>query len=114
MDYRTHIYYSVREAGAAMSDSIPACVCSIHPKGEDRSKYMFVAECTSQFVVFCCRRCSEISHEAVIQVRTLRSARDKARYEVAQQRRQMDPRLLRMLEQRKRGRVRYKEASDNV
>ena len=72
---------------------------------------MFIAECDSDKVVFCCKRCSEITHTAVIQVRTLARARDKARYEVAQQRRQMDPRLVKMLEQRKRGRVRYKEAS---
>ena len=94
-----------------MSNTIPPCVCSAHPRGEDRTKYMFIAECTADHVVFCCKRCSEIMHEAVIQVRTLARARDKARYEVAQQRRQMDPRLVEMLNARKRGRVRYKEAS---
>jgi len=93
-----------------MSDStIPACVCTAHPRGEDRSKYMFVAECTSEMVVFCCRRCSEIMHEAVIQVRTLGNTKERARWMAQQQRRQMDPRLRQMLMARKRGGVRVKE-----
>ena len=93
-----------------MSDrDIPACQCTAHPKGDDRRRYMFIAECTSDRVVFCCRRCSEIMHEAVIQVRTLGSTRDRARYEAQQQRKQMDPRLLKMLLARKRGGVRVRE-----
>jgi hypothetical protein len=90
-----------------MTKSIPPCACAGHPRGEDRTKYMFVAECTNQFVVFCCKRCSEIIHEAVIQVVMLKHARDKAKYEIEQQRRQMDPRLVKMLNARKRGRVRF-------
>src|SRR5580704_7857505 len=92
-----------------MSDSIPACVCTAHPRGDDRSKYMFVAECTSEMVVFCCRRCSEIMHEAVIQVRTLGNTKERARWMAQQQRKQMTPELQRMLMARKRGGVRVRE-----
>jgi hypothetical protein len=87
----------------------PPCACSIHPGGEDRRKYMFVAECSQDYVVFCCKRCSEIAREAVIQVRALKHARDKAQYEIEQQRRQLPPELLRMLLTRKRGGVRVRE-----
>ena len=90
-------------------NKIPACVCTAHPPGEDRRKWMIVAECTSEFVTFCCKRCSEITHTAVVQVRTIGRGREKARYEIEQQRRQMDPRLRAMLERRKRGGVSIKE-----
>ena len=92
------------------TNDIPACACTAHPRGEDKRKYMHAVEETPNYVVWCCRRCTEITHTAVIQVRTLKRGRDEARHRIAEQRRQMDPRLLRMLEQRKRGRVRYKEA----
>jgi len=67
---------------------------------------MFVAECTSDVVVFCCKRCSEIMHEAVIQVRTLGPTRDRAKYEAALAHRQLSPELQRMLATRKRGGMR--------
>lgn len=86
----------------------PACVCSLHPPHEDRRKYMFVAEC-SDVVVFCCRRCSEIARDAVIQVRTLKHARDKAKWKVEQQRRHLPPELLKMLISRQRGRVKVND-----
>jgi hypothetical protein len=92
------------------SNDIPACACTAHPHGEDKRKYMHAVEETPNYVVWCCRRCTEITHTAVIQVRTLKRGREQAQHAIAQQRRQMDPRLVRMLEQRKRGRVRYKEA----
>ena len=93
-------------------DDYPPCVCSIHPRGEDRRKYMFVAECSADAVVFCCKRCSEMAREAVIQVRTLKHARDKAKYEIEQQRRYLPPELLKMLMARRRGRVRVREESN--
>ena len=90
-------------------DKIPACVCTAHPPGTDRRRWMVVAECTPEMVVFACRRCSEITHTAVIQVRTLGSTRDRARYLAAQDRRQMPPGLRRMLAARKRGGMRVQE-----
>ena len=92
--------------------SIPACVCTAHPSGEDRSKHMYVAECTSEFVTFCCKRCTEITHTAVVQVRTLKNAREKAQYEVQQRRKTMDPKLLKMLHARTKGRVNYRREED--
>ena len=84
-------------------DEMPACVCTAHPTGDDRRKYMVVAEETRDRVVFCCRRCSEITGTAVIQVRTLAHARDRAYRAIREQRRDFDPRLMRMLNARKRG-----------
>lgn len=95
------------------SDSIPSCVCTAHPAGDDRKKYMVVAEETRDHVVFCCRRCSEITGTAVIQVRTLKHGKDAARYRVAEQRREITPKLRAMLEARKRGRVKYEEAEND-
>lgn len=94
-------------------DQMPACVCTAHPSGDDRRKYMVVAEETRDRVVFCCRRCSEITGTAVIQVRTLKYAREAARHAVSQQRRDLDPRLMRMLNARKRAglTVRHPEES---
>lgn len=85
------------------SDDIPACACSAHPRGDDLRKYMVAVEETPDHVVWCCRRCTEIAHTPVIQVRTLRRGREKAQHAIAEQRRAMDPRLLRMLMARKRG-----------
>jgi hypothetical protein len=93
-------------------DRIPSCVCTAHPKGEDRLKYMFVAECTNEFVTFCCKRCSEITHTAVVQVRTLKYAREKGAYEVAQKRKGMSPELLKLLHARTKGRIRMHEMED--
>ena len=93
-------------------DEIPACVCSAHPAGDDKKKYMVVAEETRDHVVFACRRCSEITGTAVIQVRTLAYAREKARYEIREQRRDLDPKLMRMLNARKRGGLRLEEKYD--
>jgi hypothetical protein len=93
------------------SDKIPECACTAHPRGEDKRKYMVAVEETQFHVVWCCKRCTEITHTAVIQVRTLAKGKARAQHAIAEQRRQMDPRLLRMLNARKRGRVRYKEAS---
>lgn len=90
-------------------DEMPACVCTAHPKGDDRKKYMVAVEETQDQVVFCCRRCTEITHTAVIQVRTLKRARDKARYEVSQQRKGLDPKLIAMLNARKRGGLKLRE-----
>jgi len=70
---------------------------------------MVAVEETKDHVVFCCRRCTEITHVAVIQVRTLKYGKEKAAYQVAQQRKNMDPKLLEMLMSRKRGAVRYRE-----
>jgi hypothetical protein len=95
-------------------DKIPACVCTAHPKGEDRLKYMFVAECTNEFVTFCCKRCSEITHTAVVQVRTLKYAREKAAYEVAKKREGLDPKLIAMLNARTRGRVKYQPKEEHA
>ncbi len=92
-------------------DDMPACVSTAHPSGDDRKKYMVVAEETPDMVVFCCRRCTEITHTAVIQVRTLGATRDRARYLSQQERRQMSPNLLRMLQARKRGGVRVEKES---
>ena len=50
---------------------MPPCVCTAHPSGTNRREWMFVAEENTEFVVFCCRRCSEITRTPVIQVRTL-------------------------------------------
>jgi hypothetical protein len=89
--------------------SIPACACTAHPSGDDRKKYMVAVEETQDQVVWCCRRCTEITHTAVIQVRTLKRAREKARHEIAEQRRTMDPRLIQMLNRRKRGGLQLRE-----
>jgi hypothetical protein len=91
-------------------DDIPECACSAHPSGDDKKKYMVVAEETNTMIVWCCRRCTEITHTAVIQVRTLRRGREMAQHAIAEQRRAMDPRLLRLLMERKRGRIRYRDA----
>jgi hypothetical protein len=94
-------------------DETPACVCTAHPVGEDRRKWMVIAECTSEFVVFCCRRCSEITKVAVIQVQTFGNLRKKAVYEARMQRQRMDPELLKMIVARRRGRVKYRREDDN-
>lgn len=91
---------------------IPACVCSAHPPGDDRKKFMVAVEEDSDKVVWCCRRCTEITHVAVIQVRTLPRGIARARYVTDEQRRHMDPRLLRMLMARKRGGVRVREMEE--
>ena len=93
-------------------DQMPRCVCTAHPP-EDSSgrQWMRVAEERSDFVVFQCVRCTEITRTPVIQVRTL-SLRDQAQYATHQSRRQMDPRLLQMIEQRKRGRMRYRKEEE--
>ena len=93
-------------------DKIPACVCTAHPPGDDRRKYMRVAECNSEFVTFCCQRCTEITGVATVQVRTLKYARERAAYIVRQQRQSLDPRVMRMLAARKRGGATIKEAHD--
>ncbi len=90
-------------------DKTPACRCVGHPDGYDKKKYMRAVEETADHVVWCCTLCTELEHTAVIQVVTLPRGKAKARYEIAQQRRSMDPRLLRMLHQRKRGGVRVSE-----
>ena len=89
-------------------DEMPSCACNAHPAGEDKKKYMYVAECTRDFVVLCCKRCTEITRTPVIQVRTFGQLREKAVWEARQQRQRMDPELLRMIHERRRGRVRYK------
>jgi hypothetical protein len=93
-------------------DEMPACRCTAHPAGDDRKKYMVIAECTSDFVVFCCKRCSEITKVAVIQVQTFGNLKKKAQYEAMQKRQRMDPELLRMIMARRRGRVRYRREDD--
>jgi len=93
-------------------DDIPSCVCTAHPKGDDLKKYMVVVEETPEHVVWCCQRCTEISHVSTIQVRTLKRGREKAAHAVAERRRTMDPRLLRMLHARKRGGMTIREMED--
>lgn len=61
-------------------DDIPACVCDAHPAGDDKRKYMVVAEENAERVVFCCRRCTEITGTPVIQVRTTPRGRERASY----------------------------------
>jgi len=95
------------------NDDIPACACSAHPRGDDRKRYMVAVEEDSEKVVWCCRRCTEITHVAVIQVRTLPRGVARARHVVDEQRRHMDPPLLRLLMARKRGRVRLPEGGPN-
>jgi hypothetical protein len=90
-------------------DDIPACACSAHPRGDDKKKYMVAVEEDAEKIVWCCRRCTEITHVAVIQVRTLARGIARAKHVVDEQRRQMDPRLLRMLAARKKGGVRIQE-----
>ncbi len=92
-------------------DQMPPCVCTAHPPGTDRRKWMKVAEERKEFVVFTCTRCTEITRTAVIQVRSL-SNQDAARHAVGEQRKRMDPRLLRMIQERKRGRVKYRREDD--
>jgi hypothetical protein len=84
-------------------DDIPSCACTAHPKGDDLKKYMVAVEETQEQVVWCCRRCTEITHTAVIQVRTLKKGRERAQHAIAEQRRNLDPRLIQMLNRRKRG-----------
>jgi len=91
---------------------IPACACDAHPKGDDKRKYMVAVEEDAEKVVWCCRRCTEITHTAVIQVRTLRQGREKAQHQIAEQRRNMDPRLIAMLNKRKRGGLQVREKQD--
>lgn len=62
-------------------DKIPPCACTAHPSGEPLRKYMFVAEETPEYVVWCCQRCSEIARTPVIQVRTMDFLKQKARHE---------------------------------
>ena len=93
-------------------DQMPACVCDAHPAGDDRKKYMYVAEERPEFVVFACKRCTEITRTPVIQVRSL-SNRDMAQHQVKHQRKQMDPKLLRMIHERKRGRILYRREDGN-
>ena len=88
---------------------IPACACTAHPKGDDLKKYMVAVEETSEQVVWCCRRCTEITHTAVIQVRTLKRGKDKARHAISEQRKNLDPRLIQMLNRRKRGGLKVRE-----
>lgn len=90
-------------------DDVPSCACSAHPTGDDKKKYMVAVEETADQVVWCCRRCTEITHTAVIQVRTLPRGQAVARHSIAEQRRAMDPRLLKMLAARKRGGMRVRE-----
>ena len=61
---------------------MPPCACTAHDLA-DRRSHMFVAEETAEFVVFCCRRCTEITRTPVIQVRTLDRAKRRARHERA-------------------------------
>lgn len=98
---------SVQEYAPVTQSEYPPCACSIHPSGEDKRKYMYVAECTQEFVVFCCKRCSEMARTAVIQVRTLKSTRDKAKYLAEQDRKSLPPQVRAMLNKRVKGRVRY-------
>jgi hypothetical protein len=91
---------------------LPDCACTAHPPGTDKKRWMIVAEETSDMVVFCCKRCSEITKTAVIQVRTLGNTRNRAVYEEAERRKRMDPKLLKMLMARKRPRVRYRREDE--
>jgi hypothetical protein len=89
-------------------DDIPQCACTAHPAGDDRRKYMVAVEEDATKVVWCCRRCTEITHTAVIQVRTLRRGREMAQHRIAEQRRNLDPRLVELLNRRVRGRTRLR------
>lgn len=94
------------------SDDIPACACTAHPKGDDRKQYMVAVEEDSEKVVWCCRRCTEITHTAVIQVRTLKRGREKAQHAITEQRRGLDEKLIQMLNRRKRGGLQVREKQD--
>jgi|SRR5271170_1664967 len=94
------------------SEDIPSCACTAHPKEDDRKKYMVVVEETKDQVVWCCRRCTEICHTAVIQVRSLKRSVEKAKYAISEERRNLDPRLIAMLNKRRRGGLRLKEKAD--
>jgi hypothetical protein len=91
-------------------DKVPACRCVGHPPGYDKRKYMRAVEENADYVVWCCTLCTELERTPVIQVATLPRGKAAARYQVAQQRRSMDPRLLRMLQSRKRAGATIKEA----
>lgn len=90
-------------------DEVPSCACTAHPAGDDKKKYMLAVEEDAEKVVWCCRRCTEITHTAVIQVRTLKRGREKAQYAIAEQRRNLDPGLIAMLNRRKRGGMKVRE-----
>jgi len=90
-------------------DDIPSCACTAHPKGDDKKRYMVAVEEDAEKVVWCCRRCTEITGTAVIQVRTLKRGRLKAQHQIAEQRKGLDPKLIEMLNRRKRGGMRVRE-----
>jgi hypothetical protein len=93
-------------------EDIPACVCTAHPAGDDRRKYMKAVEESASHVVWCCVRCTEITHTAVIQVRTFGPMREMARAVVRKQRAQLPPEVLRLLEARKKPRIKYRREDD--
>ena len=65
---------------AFAEDRIPACRCTAHPMHEDRRRYMVVVREERDYVVWCCRRCTEISHVSTIQVQILAYGKARARY----------------------------------
>lgn len=87
------------------SEDVPSCACTAHPKGDDKKKFMVAVEETQEHVVWCCRRCTEITRTAVIQVRTLPKGKARAKYQVDEKRRNIDPRLLELLHKRTKGRI---------
>jgi len=69
-------------------DTVPACRCSAHPLHTDKRRWMVPIREERDFVVWECRRCTEIAHVPTIQVRVLPRGRDQARYRLAAKARQ--------------------------
>jgi len=65
-------------------DKVPACRCTAHPPHEDKKKYMYVAKEESDYVVWCCKRCTEISKVPTIQVSYLPKGVAKAAFHNAE------------------------------
>jgi hypothetical protein len=61
-------------------DVVPPCRSSAHPLHTDRRQWMEVIKEDAEYVVWCCRRCSEITGNAAIQVRVLPRGQARAAY----------------------------------
>jgi hypothetical protein len=61
-------------------DRIPECRSSAHPLHTNKRQWMVVIREDREFVVWCCRRCSEITHSYAIQVQVLPPGQERARY----------------------------------
>lgn len=61
-------------------DIIPECRCSVHPSHTDKRKWMRVVKEEAEYVVWCCERCTEISHIPTVQVQMLPRGWQRARW----------------------------------